>query len=364
MEINELIQNGIQALAKRDLLTAREYFKMAIEMDRQNESAWMWMSKAVTEERNKVICLTQVLKINPNNQAATTDLQKVTSKRIVSAITPPVAPPLRPAIPQGLPTNSATKPTIMPVQASINQPGITGVQPQQANVIEANRQYVCPICKRADAIRRVISIVNEETERTSGTNTTTSETSISGKQHHWGENEYHFPKYMGTTNISGSGSTVGTTVIDLTRQSDLAAQLMAPVKPTEPALHDTGCVDLLMLLGVPLISIVITLYIFFSSYTVNSYGRRGLDWGTFVLLPIFIIIGELLLYFVWRRPAAKEAKKRYLSDIQLYEQNELEDWKQKMVIWERLYYCARDHVVFDPINQQYRDPRQTSTLIA
>jgi hypothetical protein len=371
MDMNELLQNGIKSLAQRDLTTAREYFKMAIELDRHNESAWMWMSRAVETSTEKLFCLKQVLKINPNNQAARNDLQKLSSGE--KAVSPPPAtqkpvkprsaesdplpPPIIPAVPIN---NQSLSRSATPAQGALTPLPTLQIETSEPDL---PRQNNCPVCGRDDTIRRVISIVEEGTERTTGTHSTTTETSISGRQHHYGENQYHFPTYKGSSKISGSATSVGTTQVDLTRQSDLASQLMPPKRPPEPAQRDMSCVDLLMIIAVPILAVALTVIIFFNSISGGGFGQRVINWGTLWWFPTLLVLGELMLYYFWRRPVSKEGKIKHKEEMILYEQNELAAWKKQMFVYEQLYYCFRDHVVFDPKKQLFCDPTQLQSFL-
>jgi hypothetical protein len=400
MDINELIQSGIKSLAQRDLPTAREYFKMALGLDPLNESAWMWMSKAVESDSERTFCLKQVLKINPSNQAARTDLQKIAAQKSapptpkpdepLPPYTPPSAPPRPPAetAPSPVPLVTAVPtqvepvpppeappveppPSVIPAPVVISPAAAPTPDPlppiPAAPIIPQPAappsQNTCPVCGRNDAIRRVISIVEEGTERTTGTHTTTSETNVSGRQQHWGKNEYNFPKYMGSSKVSGTATTVDTHEVNLTQQTNLASQLDAPARPPEPKLKDSSCVDLIMMVGMPIASIVLTVVIFINSLGHNDFGQFIYEWSACWTFPVSLIVGELLILFLWRIPASKAAKDTYEVQMAIYEKNELAVWKRKMVIWERLFYCFRDHVVFDPAKQEFCDPPQIKSFV-
>ncbi len=367
MDINTLIQNGVQSLSKKDHAAAREYLKMAIQLDPRNESAWMWMSMAVENDRERIFCLNQVLKLNPNHPTASLELKILTTPKRSSApaSSPPSPTTAESKVPSVLPIVAATtSPTpAQPLNLIEPSPLVTS-PPRQVAVPSTSQEIICPICKQSDRIQRVISIVEEGTHHTSGTETTTSETSISGRQHHWGQNEWSIPTYRGSTNISGSATTTDTTHIDLTRQSVLASQLMPPERPAEPVKDDTSCVDLLMMIGIPGLGLLVSLIDFFSSSSFNLfYGRGYIKWSAFIWLPVIVVIGEVLLYFLWQKPASQAAEIKYDAEMLAYQRTQLTDWHKKMVIWEKLFYCARNHVVFDPQSRLSCDPTKLHAFL-
>jgi hypothetical protein len=68
--MDSLLQQGIAAYkaGKRD--EARKLFISAVEQDPDNERAWQWMYNVCNTDKGRIHCLTQILRINPNNKKA------------------------------------------------------------------------------------------------------------------------------------------------------------------------------------------------------------------------------------------------------------------------------------------------------
>lgn len=78
--MNELTQRGIQALKSGDRKTARELLGEAVKNDAQDLQAWLWLSGAVETDGERMQCLEEVLRIDPNNQSATRGLALLSSR--------------------------------------------------------------------------------------------------------------------------------------------------------------------------------------------------------------------------------------------------------------------------------------------
>ena len=79
-QIEGLLQKGIEAARADDLERAREYFIRVIELDQYNEKAWLWLSSVAEREVDKLVCLENVLAINPDNTYASAQLQHLSRK--------------------------------------------------------------------------------------------------------------------------------------------------------------------------------------------------------------------------------------------------------------------------------------------
>jgi hypothetical protein len=83
---------------------ARHLLEMVLDADERNEQAWLWMSGVVDSDDERIVCLENVLTINPNNQAARQGLAAfgVTSEidqlpRTAISEGPSTEPPVAPA---------------------------------------------------------------------------------------------------------------------------------------------------------------------------------------------------------------------------------------------------------------------------
>jgi hypothetical protein len=85
-EFNSL-QLGIAAFKTGNKDQARFYLLKAIREEPNNERAWGWLFNTATTDEEKIHCLEQVVKINPNNPAATKLLEE-TQKHLQSTQKP------------------------------------------------------------------------------------------------------------------------------------------------------------------------------------------------------------------------------------------------------------------------------------
>ena len=71
---------------------ARQLLEAVLDADERNERAWLWLSGAVDSDEERVICLENVLSINPANQAARKGLAVLRAAR--AATSAPIILPL------------------------------------------------------------------------------------------------------------------------------------------------------------------------------------------------------------------------------------------------------------------------------
>jgi CheY-like chemotaxis protein/tetratricopeptide (TPR) repeat protein len=65
-----LLQAGIDARKKSELLRARDYFSEAAKLDPECEQSWLWLATVSTSYKEVMDCLGRVLEINPDNERA------------------------------------------------------------------------------------------------------------------------------------------------------------------------------------------------------------------------------------------------------------------------------------------------------
>lgn len=78
--MSDLLQQGIAALKAGDKAQARRLFGRAIRENRQDAQAWLRLSDAVENDRERLICLHKVLAIDPGNKAARRAIDKLQPK--------------------------------------------------------------------------------------------------------------------------------------------------------------------------------------------------------------------------------------------------------------------------------------------
>lgn len=84
-----LVEQGIAAMKAGNREGATAAFRLVIEMDPNNETAWLWMTSLYTELPLIAQCLQQVVRINPANEQANRALEAVMQKLQAQASTPP-----------------------------------------------------------------------------------------------------------------------------------------------------------------------------------------------------------------------------------------------------------------------------------
>jgi tetratricopeptide (TPR) repeat protein len=71
MDSQTLFRDGVIAIKeKRDLIEGRKLLTQALRLDPNNEMAWVWLSRTVTDQEKKLQCLDRALSINPDNDQA------------------------------------------------------------------------------------------------------------------------------------------------------------------------------------------------------------------------------------------------------------------------------------------------------
>lgn len=88
-----LVRAGIKAYREGNKDEARNLLLEAVDIDDQNEQAWMWLSAVVDTVEDQQTCLENVLTINPNNEKAKQGLKILSEKASSSpAVTSAPAP--------------------------------------------------------------------------------------------------------------------------------------------------------------------------------------------------------------------------------------------------------------------------------
>ena len=88
------LQLAIQKIKEKDYDDGRKLLKEYIEENPDNENAWLWMSQVMQTDQERYDCLTQVLRINPNNNYAQSGVVLLDTRGFKLAIKPdlPVLP--------------------------------------------------------------------------------------------------------------------------------------------------------------------------------------------------------------------------------------------------------------------------------
>ncbi len=89
---DETLQQAIDAIKGGDKQRGRELLAEVLEADRTNEQAWLWLTQTNISHEEKMKSLNQVLRINPNNQAAKDGLAKLQGKGLLGKAAPTSKP--------------------------------------------------------------------------------------------------------------------------------------------------------------------------------------------------------------------------------------------------------------------------------
>ena len=97
-QIQSLLEQGLKAARAGEKRRARDIFVRVIELDQRNEKAWLWLSSVVDTTADRIVCLENVLVIDPSNTYAAAGLQKLRQQypdeTATSSILPRLAGPL------------------------------------------------------------------------------------------------------------------------------------------------------------------------------------------------------------------------------------------------------------------------------
>src|SRR3972149_2548777 len=86
--MNDLLQQGITAYkaGKRD--EARKIFITVVKQNPENEHAWGWMYNVSGNDKERIYCLKQMLRINPKNEKANQLLNQLLTLSSVAPMSP------------------------------------------------------------------------------------------------------------------------------------------------------------------------------------------------------------------------------------------------------------------------------------
>jgi hypothetical protein len=77
LDLDRLYREGVAAIRAGDKAAGREKLAQVVERDQMHEQAWLWLSTAVDMDIERIICLENVLTINPANEIARQVLERL-----------------------------------------------------------------------------------------------------------------------------------------------------------------------------------------------------------------------------------------------------------------------------------------------
>ena len=79
--LEQLMQLGIQTARAGHKTNARMIFQQVLDQDKENERAWLWMAAVAETSMEQVRYLNTVLRINPENQTALRQLERMKQRK-------------------------------------------------------------------------------------------------------------------------------------------------------------------------------------------------------------------------------------------------------------------------------------------
>jgi hypothetical protein len=93
--VDDLLQKGIAAFKAGNREEARKYFSVAVQQNRDNERLWGWIYNTAVNDTERVYCLKQMLRIDPQNGKALQLLGDLTGSKPVNTQTEKAEPRLQ-----------------------------------------------------------------------------------------------------------------------------------------------------------------------------------------------------------------------------------------------------------------------------
>jgi len=136
--MDNLLQQGISAAKAGDRARAFQLLKRATQDSTMAEQAWLWLSGVVDIDAERLFCLDNALRINPNNGPAQSKATALRQKGIFpSTPTPPYStspasdPLMRTAVPQPTAPSQSIQRDLKPYQPKVAESPLTNGGSQQ-----------------------------------------------------------------------------------------------------------------------------------------------------------------------------------------------------------------------------------------
>jgi tetratricopeptide (TPR) repeat protein len=155
-DITHTLQEGIDAVKSGQAERAVQLLMQVVAADENNEQGWLWLSYVVTDPKDKIIALENVLTINPANRVAQQNLTRwqtqVDSAPSAATVTPPL--PAAAASPTSTDSSSGYAP-YSPVEAISAIDNI--FQCVYCGAAAERETRKCPECGRNLYAKRILS---------------------------------------------------------------------------------------------------------------------------------------------------------------------------------------------------------------
>ena len=119
MDINATLDQAIVAVREGRKAEARQLLESVLDADERNEKAWLWLGSVVDSDEERIICLENVLTINPNNEMARKGLAVLSAE---TATKQPSVPGTAEELIEPSPTTQGTQRPIPPPSSRVEVP--------------------------------------------------------------------------------------------------------------------------------------------------------------------------------------------------------------------------------------------------
>ena len=256
------------------------------------------------DKKSAEIILSQYVEQNPTDEMAWIKLSE-------SATTVDKAKKALEKIIQINPQNNYAKEKLKELSSS---PDIQQVEKTVPKSLGENNR-ICPVCGKDDMISKVTSIVS------AGTRTSVYE-----------GHEIGVAGARGSNDFSAYGVGVGKTTGVEFSQTNLSQQLNPPNNPTKKIKYWPYAASLLGII--------------FLIKGIQSYNAGSDNPQVFCAVPLLCLTIPLLLI---------GGIKVYKNIIEVKKGREMYPiWQKSIKKWQRIYFCQRDGIVFDPVDSSYQ----------
>ncbi len=94
MDIQAALTQAIAAARAGRKAEARHLLENILDQDERNEQAWLWLSGVLDDQEDRIICLENVLTINPRNETARKGLAALQANVAIEGSASPPQPPI------------------------------------------------------------------------------------------------------------------------------------------------------------------------------------------------------------------------------------------------------------------------------